>query len=662
MTYRPDIDGLRAISILLVVFYHANVTFLSGGYVGVDVFFVISGYLITNLLVRELEDGRFNLRAFAMRRARRLLPAAAVVMAGTAIFALLFYSPKDFRDFAGSLISFGLMLSNWYFMQDAGYFSAAAETKLLLHTWSLSIEEQFYLVFPVFLMVSWRFGAQRRLPVVLALMALLSLGYGCWLLSQGAGTQAFFHSGARAAGLFAGCALALTTRSTSRIKFRTGWVVDSVALLGGLLIVLPGILYTKATPFPGVASLPPLLGGLILLAVGGRGGRFDRLLAASPLNYVGRLSYAWYMWHWPLIVAFAAVWPDAVSWNGVLAAFVSFGLAAITYHKLEQPVRSARLLGRQQHLLAFVFFFVLSLLILGVIGFNEKVARKRWTLLHKDSGEVAWQLDAAADRYLRVMDKAYDGESGPFVIERDSGMPCSYDNGATSDRVRECLRANLGGGGVLVMGDSIGREAFFALRQAFPQYRWAMLHQSSCMGVDFTNAVGKSCFADWSSLLAPLLRDGQVRGVVLAARLFPEEYQRYASTINVLQGYKVPVAIVAGGPSYLSFVKEYLLRAYLSEGETPLSVDPDNPVMVRKGQRAMVADLANRAPINGYTFINTEGFYMDGERYSLFLDRDLKRPLIFDREHMSLDAFERFQSFLSGHPELLNFLDSLSHP
>ena len=662
MTYRPDIDGLRAISIVLVVLYHANVPLFSGGYVGVDVFFVISGYLITSLIWRDMAEGRFGWTAFMARRVRRLLPVAAVVLVATSVYAVLVLPPKELRDYAGSLAAFVLMGSNWFFLHSGGYFAAAAETKPLLHTWSLSIEEQFYLVFPLVLLALWRKGWRQHAPAVLAFLALLSLAYGAWLLERGWAERAFFHSFARAGGLLAGCGLALVHARASHTAGDTPSslppaVAHGLGWTGLLLVVLPGLFYNKSTAFPGMASWVPVAGALLVVQAGRSGLGVAPMLSWAPLTQLGRLSYGWYLWHWPLIVAVTTLWPDTAAWSALAAAGLSLGLSVLTYHAVEVPTRSRRLLPTSRHLLVLAVGVLVCGAVVALAGFNDKVGRKRSQWLFKDLGDVLVHIDASAQRYMDRMDKAYSGQSGMYQKDTHQGLPCSLDDAPQTSDVAVCLRDNLGAGGVLVMGDSIGRETFFALQSAFPGRNWTMLHQSSCMGVEFQNAVGKSCFPGWLPLLRPLIQGGLVRGVVLSARLFPEESNRYVDTVRVLRALGVPVAVVAGGPSYLSFVRDHVRQVYQTDGVLPLSVDANDHRMVREGQAQMVENLQAQAPKEGYWFVNTQPFYLQGGRYRLFVGPDGTVPLVFDREHMSLDAFDLYTRYLGQHKAMTAFLD-----
>jgi len=296
IAYRTDIDGLRAVSIIAVLLFHVGFDGWSGGYVGVDVFFVISGFLITSLIAADIDTGTFSLGRFYERRIRRLLPATIPVVVFTALFAAAFYTSERFFEYGQSLIAFTTYTSNWFFYATRGYFAGADATTPLLHSWSLAVEEQFYLVFPLLLLVlARRPGVRLR---VLAGFAAVSLVYAQMLLRDGQSDLAFYSTLARIWELLAGALLALSPAVTERLA-----PYATVLRVVGLGLILgPVVTYGPATVFPGAAALPPVAGTLLLLAASPvRGDPILRLLQSAPAVYTGRISYSLYLWHWPII-------------------------------------------------------------------------------------------------------------------------------------------------------------------------------------------------------------------------------------------------------------------------------------------------------------------------------------------------------------------------
>jgi peptidoglycan/LPS O-acetylase OafA/YrhL len=357
-TYREDVDCLRAVAVLSVIGFHWQIAGLSGGYVGVDVFFVISGYLITKLIAGELFAGTFSFANFYLRRARRILPALYATVFVSAVVGWFVLLPPAMLDFGRSAVSVFLFASNILFWREAGYFDQAAATKPLLHTWSLSVEEQFYLVVPALLWGLVRTYRERRsvIAMVLIAVALLSFALSCWQTAH-TPSAAFYLSPGRAWEFILGSGLLLVERKTM------GSFARIVAfVVGTAMIVAAALTFGHTALFPGPAALLPCLGtALIVWAnVQPASGPAAALLHGGA--FVGRISYSLYLWHWP-VYAFARVWMQAdeglsLGIKAVLA-IVTLALSLISYATIEQPFR-ARLALRNNK--AFVAACVASAL------------------------------------------------------------------------------------------------------------------------------------------------------------------------------------------------------------------------------------------------------------------------------------------------------------
>lgn len=344
-TYRSDIDGLRALAVLPVLFYHAGFAFAPGGFVGVDVFFVISGYLITSLIHGEMVAGRFSLVRFYERRVRRLFPALCAVLVVCAAASAWLLLPQDLRYFGGSLTATTLFLSNVFFWLEAGYFDVVAERKPLLHTWSLAVEEQFYLLFPLFLLLVLRYFPRRILAVTAAL-TVLSLVASEWALRY-TDSAAFYLAPFRAWELGMGALLALGAVPTPR----GARIAETAAWLGLACIGSAVVGFSWQTQFPGLSALLPCLGtALVVWAGSGAPTVATRLLSNRSLVFIGLISYSLYLWHWPLLV-FArhyAIRELTVGERSVVLVLATL-LAAVSWRFIEQPFRGSRsMFGRRQ--------------------------------------------------------------------------------------------------------------------------------------------------------------------------------------------------------------------------------------------------------------------------------------------------------------------------
>ncbi|WAC49724.1 acyltransferase family protein [Asticcacaulis sp. SL142] len=368
MKYRADIDGLRALAVLPVVLFHAGIPGISGGFIGVDVFFVISGYLITGILRDDLEAGRFSIAQFYERRIRRIIPALAAVIIATWITAWLLFLPSYFQDFSKSVAATAAFISNLYFWKYSGYFEASALLRPLLHTWSLAVEEQFYIVMPIAMWVAFKL-IRKHWVWLFALGAAGSLALSIYLTDVGP-TANFFLLPTRAWELLAGSLLALMRLPAPR----TATVAHVLSGLGLLLILVPIVVYTEATPFPGLTALPPVLGAVLLIYSGafpaGLGGR---VLSWAPMVFIGKISYSLYLVHWPVtvFVRYVTLEPPSLMWAGFII-LLSFILAVLSWRFIEQPFRQPGFAPSRPVLLVGTLAGLVALFALGSAGVTLK--------------------------------------------------------------------------------------------------------------------------------------------------------------------------------------------------------------------------------------------------------------------------------------------------
>lgn len=357
LKYRPDIDGLRAVAVLGVLAYHFGLG-VPGGYGGVDVFFVISGFLIAGIIKAELEAGTFSLANFYVRRIRRILPALAACLLLTTVAASTILFPRDFHNFGRTVLAAATSTSNFFFMNRTGYFDDAAIEKPLLHTWSLGVEEQFYVVFPLTLMLLFRFW-RASVPYVLGTVVVLSFAYGCYAVNH-APEKAFFSTTGRAWELGIGVLVAFGALPVISRRL----VREIEAGTGLLLIGWAYFFYGDGTPFPGIAALPLCLGAAMIIHSGTGPTRtiVARALSAGPMVGVGLISYSVYLWHWPLLVLSVYRFPNVFDTNAphamaahVLLAGASLCVGAISWGFIEKPFRRAKAAGPRDVFVAGAF-------------------------------------------------------------------------------------------------------------------------------------------------------------------------------------------------------------------------------------------------------------------------------------------------------------------
>ena len=347
-SYRADIDGLRAIAVLLVVASHLHVAHFAGGYIGVDIFFVISGYLISSNILPQIRAGSFSLTDFYLRRIRRIFPALIVMLAATIPIAWRFLFPTEMVEYARSLLAAVFACSNTLLWSWGGYFSSENDLKPLLHTWSLGVEEQFYLLFPLCLLAITRLGRPGWIRRSIWTLAVVSFVVAS-ILAYRNPHAAFFNVGLRAWELMAGAILSQRYVPSPRRRISR----EIAGILGLLCVFLPAILYTANTTFPGLAALPPCLGAALLIAAGEKGFSLPgRLLSLPPFVFFGLISYSLYLWHWPVQVFYnlrhlqtCAPGFCATPISHTAQAFIfliSVAIATLSWRYVETPFRKRK--------------------------------------------------------------------------------------------------------------------------------------------------------------------------------------------------------------------------------------------------------------------------------------------------------------------------------
>jgi len=382
MNYRREIDGLRALAVLPVILFHAGFEPFSGGFVGVDVFFVISGYLITTIILAELEQGKFSIVNFYERRARRILPALFLVMLVCIPFAWVLLSPAELSSFSKSLIAVPLFVSNFFFWSDGEYFETAAELKPLLHTWSLAVEEQYYVLFPLFLMLFWRLG-KRWILVILGLVFVASLALAQWG-AYAKPAAAFYLLPTRGWELLIG-AFAAFYLSKSNCKEFGKAAGEFGGWLGLALILYAVFAYSKVTPFPGIYALVPTLGTFLVILFATQQTTVGKFVGNKVFVGVGLISYSAYLWH-QLVLAYARHWLFDLSLlvTSLLLVLI-FLLSVLSWNYVETPFRSKNQFGRNY---VFVASFVGALFFIFVGYISSKIDFKQEEAMARALSEI----------------------------------------------------------------------------------------------------------------------------------------------------------------------------------------------------------------------------------------------------------------------------------
>ncbi len=362
LKYRKDIDGLRAISVLIVVLFHADFEIFSGGYLGVDIFFVISGYLITSILINDLENSSFSIFNFYNRRARRILPALFTVMIVCIPFGWFLMFPYQLKDFFQSLIAVSIFISNFLFWKETNYFSPLVEEKPLLHTWSLSVEEQYYLFFPIMLFYLWKYQ-KENIKYIISFLIIISLAYAeiSWRSQPVAN---FYLLPGRVWEIFFG---SLSAFFLHKKNIKDNNILSSI---GVILILISLFFFDKYTPFPSIYTLAPVIGCVLIIIFGGQKTIVNKVLSQDFLVKIGLISYSLYLWHWP-ILSFAKIWKGEKLELilVILLVSLSFLLAFFSWKYIEKPFRNKNLkIFTQKKIFIYSFISIVFFIVIGTTG------------------------------------------------------------------------------------------------------------------------------------------------------------------------------------------------------------------------------------------------------------------------------------------------------
>ncbi|UUY09837.1 acyltransferase [Pseudomonas sp. J452] len=391
--YNPEIDGLRAIAALSVIFFHFDIPFFSGGFVGVDIFFVISGFLITRLVLEDINRNKFSFKSFYLRRTRRLFPALFTVLAITFISATLLFSPEDLEKLAGSLVYSLASVSNIYFWNQAGYFDTEASLKPLLHTWSLSVEEQFYLIWPALLYICIR-NAKKATPYILIALGLASLILCEYTLSKSP-SSAFYWMPLRIFEFAIGGILYWTQSLSRPNSYRN----STLAFIGLGLIAYSVLSLDETSRFPGLLALLPCIGTACLIQAG-PSNPVGRLLSSRPATTIGLLSYSLYLVHWPLVVFFK--YTQSNSLNGLQQAVLvaaTFILATLLYLLIEKPLRYSKPNTNESSNTGFALCCTIAALALTLPA-ADAWANRGWTWRYSEATKFLAQYDINDKDYV----------------------------------------------------------------------------------------------------------------------------------------------------------------------------------------------------------------------------------------------------------------------
>lgn len=625
MKYQPHIDGLRTLAVLPVVVFHLGSSLLPGGYIGVDVFFVISGFLITSILLEDMESRRYSLLEFYKRRILRILPALAVVLLVTFLLSNLLFFDTEKIEAGKTIFASAAFISNFYFWSEAGYFTASAETQPLLHTWSLAVEEQFYIVFPPLLYLIFKF-ARKYLAHIICGLILLSLA-SCIFLTIRHQPTAFYMLPTRAWELGIGSLLAVMTRGG---HVPQAGKAGMIGLVGITLILAPMLLLDSASLFPGWNAIPPVLGTMLLIGWGSTG-IIGVILSSRLFVEIGKISYSLYLWHWPVIVFWKAYAGEHLSVPEMIGlGLISCVLGAVSTYLIERPFRSREIRSISAARVTMTGGAVLAGLAgVGALGVLNVVSLRAFP-------ENVQRIASTVD-YRTWPDYAAQFRTGNCLIGQADGSFDAFDQA-------ECATFDPDRQNVLLIGDSHAAQYWGALQDAMPN---ANIMQATSSGCRFLIGAGgaQRCtdLRDW--VFTSFLTTHRVDTVILGGRWQEKEMHFVETTLAALKRNADHVVLVGPTVEYEGSFPQILARSELT-GE---SIDFETS---RTPGRNRINDMMrSAAAAANLPYIDVLGTLCDTSACVLYAPDGV--PMQFDYGHLTLSGAryvvaQNYQRFAIG--------------
>ena len=539
MKYRADIDGLRAVAVLSVLAFHAGWGKIPGGFVGVDVFFVISGYLISSIIFSEISASHFSLIGFYERRIRRIMPALIGLLAISSVFAYLYLLPNELVNFSRSMLAATTSVSNLYFWRHSGYFDHPT-SQPLLHTWSLAVEEQFYLSFPLFLVVVRKL-LPRWLKVSVVAAFFISLVASVIVVARHPQT-AFYMPYTRAWELLLGTILSLKLLP----QLRSSWLRNLASIAGIAMIVYADRYYTQDTLFPGLSALPPCIGSALIIWAGESGSSLvGAALSLRPIVFIGLISYSLYLWHWPIIVlrqmgvlvGVGAFGPlgrvgllSAHHFDLLVVTALAILISVLSWRFVERPFRNGRLRMGGRSLFASAGAAVLIL-----------VALSTWTIY---AGGFKGRFPAKAVQVASILDSSGDNNymrTGVCFITTEQNFK-SYDS-------EKCLREDNGKPNYLLLGDSHSAMLWSALASSLKDANVMQASVAACEP-SLHPSSGPNCRMMMDYIFHNYLESHRVQGMLIAGRWEDKDMGALSGVVSWAKEHGLPVTVFGPVPEY----------------------------------------------------------------------------------------------------------------
>jgi peptidoglycan/LPS O-acetylase OafA/YrhL len=604
--YRKDVDGLRAIAIVSVVINHIFPNFLTGGFAGVDIFFVISGYLITTHLMADLKDEVFSITKFYSKRIKRIFPALLLVLFTVYIYGFAYVLANQFQEIGKHIAGGAAFVSNFVLMKEAGYFDVQAESKTLLHLWSLSVEEQFYIVWPIVLFVAFKIKSQISSTFILLLISFAS----CIMLTSNDPVAAFYSPATRAWELLMGASIPLLEVSVNKWKLSQNLtsVINSIALA---LIGYAIVVFDKSYLYPGYWAVIPVTGALLLIGV--RSCISEWLLSNKIMVFLGLISYPLYLWHWPIITIFKnEVGRQITAIEGVGVILISIAMAWLTWRFVEQPVRFRNSIQ--------VKYLLLLMLIVGFLGFNV-YSREGITTRHR-------YLLGGVSQYS--YDKEKDQRRHTCFLMNDSEKPTHF--------LGQCTDVTSGTYKVVLWGDSHAAALYPGLKNLELQagIGLSQFNIAGCGGelAEGTRAgcdIGNSAALQQIEKIKPDL-------VIIHKKWSPKKIEKFRKVVTQLRSQGLQVLIVGPTPRWNPDLPGQVVRYWRANNSLPSQYWPEgldnNEVNFNEDEKLRIE--SNKL---GAHYYSAYSYLCKTEKGCLILIPNTENALtVYDGTHLSTAA------------------------
>lgn len=602
--FRPDIEGIRAVAVLLILFNHSSVRGFNGGFVGVDIFFVISGYLITSIFIRDTRNGQHSTANFYRRRILRIFPALFAMLACTTALCFVFMVPSELATYAKSLLATVLFASNFAFYADTGYFTLAAATRPLLHTWSLAIEEQFYIFWPLLLMVFHRRGA-NSFNALLVGTVVLSLTLSIWMVATDM-SAAFYLLPFRAWELALGGMLTMLPPPRDLPR----WLRQLAGAAGIVAILACSYFYRELTiPFPGLAATIPCLGAAALVA-SGPDTLVGRLLSIPIARFFGRISYSLYLWHWPVIVfTRLALWPMH---EGVVVAAdiaISIALAWLSYRFIEQAGRKWLDRFSNQRIFAIAFGLILAGVVTGGVIIAQRGFPGRYPA---DALKIAAVFDGDEQKTYR--------SGSCFVVEPGD----RFDPAA-------CLKQDATRPSLLLIGDSVAAHYWPGFARQTDSVNTLQATMAGCRP-QISTRIKFACQAFFNDMLIGWTNKNRPDAVALAGNWQESDLPAVEATLSSLKDRGIKAIVIGPMPRYDTSLARLLLFLPQENRQAGAArhIDP--------GVWAVDAHMRETALSHGASYISPVQLLCKAQRCQVFAGSNI--PLQFDDVHLTHQGSE----------------------